>query len=352
MTRTATIPAMPNAHSHAFQRALRGAGERPVAPGQDSFWTWREVMYRLAESLDPDSMHATSLTTFKEMRAAGYGAVGEFHYVHHQPDGTPYDDANAMAHAVGAAAREAGIELVLLPTAYHRGGHPRFHDPDVDTFLDRVEALGAPGVAAHSVRAVPADWLTAIAAYADQHGLIRHVHAAEQPREVEECRAEHGCSPIELLHRTGFLGPRTSVIHGIHVSQHDITLLAETETIVVSCPTTEGNLGDGQPPALAYRDEGVRLAIGSDSQVRIDPFEEVRELETGARREGLTRSALLAAGGDLWSELARNGAASLGLADPGTIEIDLDHPSLAGVEEQDLPWALATCASAGAVRSK
>lgn len=352
MTRTASIPAMPNAHSHAFQRGLRGAGERPVQPGQDSFWTWRELMYRLAESLDPDSLHAAALTTYREMRAAGYGAVGEFHYVHHQPDGTPYGDPNAMAHAVTAAARDAGLEIVLLPAAYHRGGHPRFRDPDVDTFLARVEELGATGVAAHSVRAVPADWLTAIAVFSDQHGLVRHIHAAEQPREIDECRAEHGCSPIELLHHTGFLGPRTSVVHGIHVSQHDITLLAETGTIVVSCPTTEGNLGDGQPPALAYHAAGVRLAIGSDSQVRLDPFEETRELETGARREGLTRSALLSESGDLWGELARNGAASLGLDGAGTLEIDLDHPDLAGVSDEDLPWALATCASAGVVRQK
>ncbi len=216
----------------------------------------------------------------------------------------------------------------------------------------REWAAGRPGVrvgvAAHSVRAVPAQWLTTIAEYADSHGLVRHVHAAEQRRELAECEREHGCSPVELLERTGFLGERASVIHGIHVSARDIDLLAESAAIVVSCPTTEGNLGDGHLPALRYREAGVRLAIGSDSQVRIDPFEEVRELETGARREGETRHGLLAGSGDLWGELVRNGEASLGLEKgaAGNVEIDLDHPTLAGVAEEDLQLALATCATA------
>ena len=165
------------------------------------------------------------------------------------------------------------------------------------------------GVAAHSVRAVPAEWLAAIARYADEHGLVRHVHASEQRRELAECQAEHGCSPIELLDRTGFLGPRTSVVHAIHVSERDIALLAESSSIVVTCPTTEGNLGDGILPGLRYRDAGVRLAIGTDEQIRIDPFEELREMETLARREGQTRFALLAAAdGDLWGQMVANGA--------------------------------------------
>ncbi|HEX8086991.1 MAG TPA: amidohydrolase family protein [Solirubrobacteraceae bacterium] len=330
---------MPNAHSHAFQRALRGVGEKPTAE-RDSFWTWRDVMYDLAGSLDPESLRAACADAFAEMRAAGYGAVGEFHYLHH-PEG--------MTEAVVAAAAGAGLPLVLLPAAYHDGGHPRFRDASLETFLARVEALGAAGVAAHSVRAVPPGWLTELAAYADDRGVVRHVHAAEQPREVEECRAAHGCSPIELLHRTGFLGPRTSVVHATHVSNRDVDLLADTQTIVVLCPTTEGNLGDGHAPALRLAEAGVRLAIGSDSNVRIDPFEEVRELETNARRESLSRTALLARGGDLWGELARNGAASLGLDATGTIEIDLDHPQLAGVPAGALPWALATCASSSVV---
>jgi formimidoylglutamate deiminase len=199
------------------------------------------------------------------------------------------------------------------------------------------------------VRAVPAPWLEAIAAHAGAHGLVRHVHAHEQPRELAECEAEHGCSPIELLHRTGFLSERTTVVHGIHVTDADIARLARTNTVVVTCPTTEGSLGDGWFPALRHRDAGVRIAIGTDSQVRVDPFEEVRELETGARRERRTRHALLAGTGDLWAEVSAAGAASLGLRDAGTITVDTEHPDLAGVASEDLPLALATCASAGIV---
>jgi formimidoylglutamate deiminase len=371
--RTAAAPAMVNAHSHVFQRDLRGRAERPAPEAQaaDDFWSWREEMYRLAGSLDPEWMREVAGRAYREMAAAGYGAVGEFHYVHHRPDGRPYDDPNALAIAVAEAGVAAGLAVVLLPAAYHRAGwdgrhlpptpgQRRFCDPTVDDFLARVDRLRQwaserpnvrVGVAAHSVRAVPAEWLTAIADYADSHGLVRHVHAAEQRRELSECEREHGCSPVELLERCGFLGDRTSVVHGIHVSARDVELLAESRTIVVSCPTTEGNLGDGHLPALRYRDAEVRLAIGSDSQVRIDPFEETRELETEARREGQTRHGLLAAAGDLWGELARNGQASLGLSEgeAGRVWVDLDHSDLAGVPDADIERALATCASAGVV---
>ena len=369
MSRVAQIPAMANAHSHAFQLDLRGIGERLV-PGDD-FWSWRSEMYRLASGHTPESMREVGARVYSQMAAAGYGAVGEFHYVHHQPDGTPYSEPNAMAITLAEAAVEAGLEITLLPAAYHRGGpgrapeggQVRFCDPSVDVFLRRVDGLREwaadrpgvhVGVAAHSVRAVPADWLEQIATYADAHGLVRHVHAAEQRRELAECEAEHGCSPIELLDRTGFLGPRTSVVHAIHVSDADVELLAGAQAIVVTCPTTEGNLGDGHLPGLRYRDAGVRLAIGTDEQVRIDPFEELREMETLARREGQTRFALLAAAdGDLWGQVAANGRASLGLSGERgvSVTVDLHHPDLAGVAERDLGLALATCASAGVVVS-
>ena len=242
------IPAMVNAHSHAFQRDLRGIGERPAPAAQapDDFWSWRTEMFRLAAALHPESMREVAVHVYAEMAAAGYGAVGEFHYLHHRADGSPHPEPNAMAFAVAEAAISVGLEIVVLPAAYHRNGwdgsdrppedgQRRFCDPTVETFLDRVDALrewarARPGVhvgvAAHSVRAVPAAWLEAIAAYAERHGLVRHVHAHEQRRELAECEAEHGCSPIELLHRTGFLGPRTSVIHGIHVTEADVARLA------------------------------------------------------------------------------------------------------------------------------
>jgi formimidoylglutamate deiminase len=346
------IPAMANVHSHAFQIGLRGRGERSGRP-DDDFWSWREGMYALAERLEPESMRAVAERVYLEMAAAGYGAVGEFHYVHHRPDGTPYEEPNAMAVAVAEAAAAAGLRIVLLPAAYARGGHARFRDASVDAFLARVDALRAAGhavgVAAHSVRAVPADWLREIAAYAETHRLVLHVHAHEQPRELDECQAEHGCSPIELLARTGFLSDRTTVVHAIHVSERDVALLADANAIVATCPTTEGNLGDGHFPALVYRDAGVRLAIGSDSNVIVDPFEEVRELETGARRERRTRHALLAEAGDLWAALARDGSASLGLEGAGTTTVDLDHPRLAGVDDDDVMRAVATAASADVV---
>jgi formimidoylglutamate deiminase len=346
------IPAMANVHSHAFQRDLRGLGERSGRP-DDDFWSWREGMYALAARLDPDGMREVAERVYSEMVAAGYGAVGEFHYVHHQPDGTPYEDANAMAVALAEAGAATGLRVVLLPAAYHRGGHERFRDPTLDAFLARVDDLRSRGldvgVAAHSVRAVPEDWLREIAAYARSHGLVLHIHASEQPRELEECWAEHGCSPIELLDRTGFLGDRTTVVHGIHVMERDIALLAHTGTIVATCPTTEGNLGDGHFPALTYHEAGVRLAIGSDSNVVVDPFEETRELETGARRARRTRHALLAATGDLWGALVRDGCASLGIEDAGTVTIDRDHPRLDGVGDEDLLRALATCAAADVV---
>jgi len=371
----ATVPAMANAHSHAFQRGLRGRAERLSPDHTDDFWTWRTEMFKLADSLDPPAMYALARETFKEMAEAGYGAVGEFHYVHHQPDGTPYEDRNEMAMTVAEAAIVAGIEIVLLPAAYHRNGwdgedrppvagQRRFCDPDVETFLSRVDELRtwassrdgvSVGVAAHSVRAVPASWLGAIADYSERQRLVRHVHAHEQQRELAECQAEYGCSPIELLERSGFLGPAASVIHGIHVSDRDVELLARTGTTIVSCPTTEGNLGDGYLPAMAYLAHEVPIAVGSDSQVRIDPFEEARELETLSRRERQLRSGLLAAVGDLWQVLGANGYRSIGLADAPaaarTIDVDLDHPDLRGIDPDDLRLALVTCASAGVVNS-
>jgi formimidoylglutamate deiminase len=371
----ATVPAMANAHSHAFQRGLRGRAERLSPDHTDDFWTWRTEMFKLAGSLDPPAMYALARETFKEMAEAGYGAVGEFHYVHHQPDGTPYEDRNEMAMTVAEAAIVAGIEIVLLPAAYHRNGwdgedrppvagQRRFCDPDVETFLSRVDELQtwassrdgvSVGVAAHSVRAVPASWLGAIADYSERQRLVRHVHAHEQQRELAECQAEYGCSPIELLERSGFLGPAASVIHGIHVSDRDVELLARTGTTIVSCPTTEGNLGDGYLPAMAYLAHEVPIAVGSDSQVRIDPFEEARELETLSRRERQLRSGLLAAVGDLWQVLGANGYRSIGLADAPaaarTIDVDLDHPDLRGIDPDDLRLALVTCASAGVVNS-
>jgi formimidoylglutamate deiminase len=282
--------------------------------------------------------------------------------VHHQPDGTPYEDQNALAKAVALAAEETGIRLLLLPVAYARGGVPRFRDPSVHTFLRRVDDLmvwaeGRPlvevGVAAHSVRAVSRGWLRELGDYARGGGLPLHIHADEQRREIEECQAEYGVRPVELLAEAGFLGPNTTVVHATHANTRELGLLAEHASSVCACPTTEGNLGDGFLPAEEILDRGVRLSVGSDSHVRVDPFEELRELETNARRLSGRRNVLLAEGETSPTPyLLRAGWGLVGLKadDPADlIEIDLSRPALAEVEAQNLPSALVFGSGSGVV---
>ncbi len=350
----ALAPGFVNDHSHAFQRGLRGTVERisPSSP-EDDFWTWRERMYELACELTPESTREVSRRCYEEMLCAGYTGVTEFHYVHHCPDGIPYEDPSALAKAAALAAEDAGIRLLLLPVAYARGGVPRFRDASVEAFLRRVDTLrewseGHPlvevGLAAHSVRAVPRGWLEEIGGYARRDDLPVHIHADEQPREIEECLAEHGVRPVELLAQTGFLGPRTTIIHATHADAGELDLLSEHGASVCACPTTEGNLGDGFLPAGGILDRGIRLSVGSDSHVRIDPFEELREIETNARRLSGRRNVLVNEGETSptpW--LLRAGWDRGGLETGDTadlIEIDLSHPALVDVEAGDLPSAL------------
>ncbi|MCS7007492.1 MAG: amidohydrolase family protein, partial [Gaiellaceae bacterium] len=245
----------------------------------------------------------------------------------------------------------ADLELTLLHVAYARGGLPRFRQPSVTAYLREVEALRATGVrvgvAPHSVRACPARWLREIGSYAAAEGLVLHVHADEQPREVEECLAEHGCRPIELLARTGCLGPRTTVVHGTHADDRELDLLAELGASLCVCPTTEADLGDGFLPADRLRARGIPLCVGSDSNVRIDPFEELRELEGIARRLSGRRGVfgteeLLSIGG-------ANGARALGIDAWPAIEVDLDHPTLAGVAREHVVAALLSSCAADVV---
>ena len=328
------LPGFVNAHSHAFQRALRGHTD-----GAD-FWGWREAMLAQAEQQTPESVRRDYEETYREMRAACYTAVGEFHYL-----------GCEEALAAVDAARAAGIEPVLLYTAYARGGLGRFRQPSVTEYLRQVEGLreaGARvGLAPHSVRACPADWLKEIGRYAEREGLPLHVHADEQPREIDECLAEHGVRPIELLGRTGCLGPHTTVVHATHASDTELDLLAEAEARVCVCPTTEASLGDGFAPVERIRERGIDLCIGSDSNVRIDPLEELRELEGIGRRRTGTRNvivldALLCIGSD-------EGAAALGLDSWPGIEVDLSHRSLLGVAEADLLGAIVFGCSADVV---
>jgi formimidoylglutamate deiminase len=314
-----------NAHSHAFQRALRGRTE-----GGD-FWAWRETMLELAEGLSVGDVRSLYADVYREMRACGYTAVGEFHYL-------GFDEALAAAEA----AEEAGVELVLLLAAYARGGIPRSLQGSVSEYLGQVEDLRARGlrvgVAPHSVRACPADWLEEIGRYAAAERLPLHVHADEQPREIEECLAEHGVRPIELLERTGCLGPRTTVVHATHADGGELDLLGRSGARVCVCPTTEANLGDGFLPVERLLTRGVALCVGSDSNVRIDPLEELRELEGIARRQSGRRNVIRV--GDLLCVGADEGAAALGLERWGDVTVDLEHPSLRGVDEGDLPAAL------------
>jgi formimidoylglutamate deiminase len=350
----ALAPGFANAHSHAFQRNLRGRVERlePARP-RDDFWTWREQMYSLAEDLGLASMREETVRCYREMLSAGYTSVAEFHYVHHRPDGAPYDDPNALAKAVVEAAQATGIRLLLLPVAYARGGIPRFRDADVEDFLERVDKLRGWakgrqllefGVAAHSVRAVPRGWLAQIGEYARANDLALHIHADEQAREIEECEREHGMRPVELLAETGFLGPRTTVVHATHADEGELDLLAQHGSSVCACPTTEGNLGDGFLPAEGILGRDIGLSIGSDSHVRVDPFEELREIETGARRLSGRRNILVPPGETSpspWLLRAGWGREGVKPGDPADfIEVDLRQPSVADVEAQDLPSAL------------
>ena len=319
------LPGFVNAHSHAFQRGLRGKTE-----GGD-FWAWRESMLDLAGRLTPGHVREGYVETYREMRAAGYTAVGEFHYV-----------GLAEAHAAVEAAREAGIELVLLLSAYGRGGIDRFRQGSVADYLGQVEELAGAGarvgLAPHSVRACPREWLEEIGAYGAREGLVLHVHADEQPREIEECLAEHGLRPIELLAEAGCLGPRTTVVHGTHADERELDLLAEAGARVCLCPTTESNLGDGFPPLEGLLAREVPLCIGSDSNVRIDPLEELREIEGIARRQQLRRNVIAVE--RLLEIGAGEGAAALGLDEWAPVEVDLEHSSLRGVERDDVPAAL------------
>lgn len=359
----ALAPGFVNAHSHAFQRALRGRVEHrdPDHP-EDDFWTWRERMYALAESLGPDTIREASERCYREMLSAGYTSAAEFHYVHHRPDGTPHEDPNALAKAVAEAAEEAEIRLLMLPAAYARGGIPRFRDAAVDDFLGRVDELrawaqGRPlvevGVAAHSVRAVPRDWLEGLSRYARRNALPIHAHADEQLREIQDCREEYGMRPIELLAETGFLGSATTVVHATHANERELGLLAERGSNVCACPTTEGNLGDGFLPAQSILRLAIGLQVGSDSQVRIDPFEELREIETNARRLAGRRNVLVGPGEDSpvpWLLRAGWGRGEVQAGDPADfVEIDLGHPAVAGVEAGDLPSALVFGADSGVV---
>ena len=343
------LPGLASAHSHAFQRGLRGRTQR--GGGQGSFWSWRGLMYRFATGLDPESVHALSKVAFRELARGGVTAVGEFHYVHHQSDGTPYDQRTELAEAVVAAAREVGLRITLLRVLYARGGwgrpledaQRRFVDADVDDALADVDALRARfaddpcvqvGIAPHSVRAVPVEWLRAARDHAAAHGLPLHIHVAEQRREIAECLAEHGRRPVELLADEGLLGERFVGVHATHLRPHEARLLGETNSLACICRTTERDLGDGAPNARALRAAGARLCVGVDSHARSEMLEELRAIELDERVR--TEARLVAAEGTALLEAgSTHGYAAIGQSAEGdAVHLDPDDLSLLGAPEQ------------------
>ncbi len=325
-----SLPGFANAHSHVFHRALRGRTQRE----RGSFWTWREQMYAVAARLDPDSLFALARAAYREMAAAGYTGVGEFHYLHHRPDGTAYADPTAMAGAVVAAAREAGIRIALLDTCYLSSGlgappegvQRRFSDGDAEGWARRrsslVDAAHADvgvvvGAAIHSVRAVPRDQLATVVAAAE--GAPLHVHLSEQVAENDACLAAYGVTPTRLLADTGALGPTTSAVHATHLTDDDIALLGAAHAFACFCPTTERDLGDGIGPSRALHDAGARLTIGSDSHAVVDPYEELRAVELDERLASRARGHWVAA--ELLLAGTATGHASLGFADAGRIAV-------------------------------
>lgn len=291
-----TLPGFANAHSHAFHRALRHC----THGGGGTFWTWREQMYAAAQRLDPDNYFALARATFAEMVCAGITCVGEFHYVHHQPDGNPYADPNAMSNAVLAAAGEAGLRITLLDVIYLHGGlgprghlplaaeQQRFSDRSAEAWRTRVEGLSLGpdqrrGAAIHSVRAVDPTAVALVAGWAARTNSVVHAHVSEQVAENEACSAAYGDTPTGLLDRCGVITRAFTAVHATHLTYDDVMILGRAGASVCLCPTTEADLADGIGPAVALDKAGVRLNLGTDSQASIDMFAEARRAELDQR---------------------------------------------------------------------
>src|SRR5215510_4087113 len=407
----ALLPGLVNAHSHAFQRVLRGRTEHRTQNEQDSFWTWREMMYSAATRLSPEDIYDASRMAFLEMALSGITSVGEFHYLHHAPDGRPYDDPNLLAKEVIRAANDIGLRIALLRVAYVRSGYQaeantkqaRFIEAQPDAYLKNLDALigsirsssvnegnsvieARPdgrawvGVAPHSVRAVPLDYLRTVVDYAKETDLKTHMHVAEQPAEVSACVEEYGRTPTVLLETEGMLSKRFTAVHAIHVTPKAIASFAKTGAMVCACPTTERNLGDGVVPAAEYQENGVSICLGTDSEAQIDLLEDARELEYHLRLQKLERVMLgvespgvsegpvgyKALPDSRASDTARylfncatiNGARSIG-APGGELDagepadfftVDLNDPSLAGASQDDLLANIVFTVSRAAVR--
>jgi formimidoylglutamate deiminase len=361
----AIFPGFVNAHSHSFQRLIRGKSESRVTSGRD-FWSWRGTMYHAAAQLDPQDVYDVARMAFLEMLLSGTTTVGEFHYLHNAPGGRPYDDPNLLSKQIIAAAQSVGIRIVLLRSAYLRSGYELPPDPgqirffeSASQFLDSMDALSKEypadsrevrlGVAPHSLRAVPLRELKEIAAWTRERKLPLHMHVAEQLGENEASLREYGLTPVALLGREGLLAPDFTAVHAIHITADEIELLAKANATVCSCPTTERNLGDGVLAADQVMREGIQIAFGSDSQAQIDPLEDARELEYHLRLERQQRAILDQIGEQtlasrLFDCATAHGARALGVPTGGLtgglsadfFTVDLDDVSIAGNSGNDL----------------
>jgi formimidoylglutamate deiminase len=375
----ALLPGFVNAHSHSFQRLIRGKAESRIVSGKD-FWSWRGTMYHAANQLDPQEVYDVARMAFLEMVLAGTTSVGEFHYLHNAPDGHPYDDPNLLGKQVIAAARSVGIRIVLLRTAYLRSGYElprdpgqiRFFEP-ASTFLENVSALTSfyaaassevrIGAAPHSIRAVPLSDLKEIAAWTREKRLPLHMHVAEQIAENNACLREYGLTPVEFLNRERILGPDFTAVHAIHINENEISMLADANATICSCPTTERNLGDGIIAADQVIRAGIRVALGSDSQAQIDPLEDARQLEYHLRLKHEERAILDQIGSKriasrLYDCATVNGARALALPvgdlTPGSFAdfftVDLNDVSIAGHSAEDLVPILVFSLNRSAIR--
>ena len=353
-------PAIASAHGHAFQRALRGRAQR----ARGSFWSWRGLMYALAERATPEDLYAIARFAYAELAQSGVTAIGEFHYMHHQPDGTPYAERTLLADTMIRAARDAGLRITLLRVLYARAGlgrapeaaQRRFFDARVEDALGDVQALRdryrddehvRVGVAPHSVRAVPIEWIEEAARFARAEGLVLHMHVSEQRREIQECLAEHGLRPVELLADRGALGPDFCAVHATHLTQSEIALLRDVSVCV--CRTTERDLGDGAPPIGPLVAAGARLCIGVDSHAASDPFEEARAIELDERTRTEQRAIVDAS--VLALAMGEHGYRAIGMASTGDrVLLDANDASLAGHDRALVEDAVVFGAGPRAVR--